>query len=58
MSWWQSLKAFNINALNNIVYLFINNLWFFLMVAALMGIIVLQLKEEVSTAVRDEQNII
>lgn len=53
-----SFFAFNINAVNNFLYMISSNLWFFLIIFGAIGTIVLLLKEEVDTAVREEQNII
>lgn len=53
-----SFTAFNINAVNNFIYMLTSNLWFFLIIIGVIGTIILQLKEEVDTAVREEQNII
>ena len=53
-----SFVAFNINAVNNFIYMLTSNLWFFLIIIGVVGTIILQLKEEVDTAVREEQNII
>lgn len=50
--------AFNANAFSNLIYIFTNNLWTLLFLAAAIGTIVLRLKETVDTSVRDEQNII
>ena len=53
-----SFFAFNINAVNNFLYMISSNLWFFLIIFGAIGTIILLLKEEVDTAVREEQNII
>ena len=49
--------AFNANAFRHLVYLFSSNLWMILLLAAMVGTVVLRLKETVDTSVRDEQNI-
>lgn len=53
-----SFLAFNINALNNFIYLLTSNLWSFLMIIALAGTVILRLKEEIDMSVREEQNVI
>ena len=53
-----SFVAFNVNAVNNFMYMLTSNLSFFLIIGGVIGTIVLQLKEEVDTTVREEQNII
>lgn len=53
-----SFVAFNVNAVNNFIYMLTSNLSFFLIVGGVIGTIVLQLKEEVDISVREEQNII
>lgn len=55
---WQSFQAFNINAINNFLYMITSNMWFFLILIGVVGTIILRLKEEVDSAVREEQNII
>lgn len=53
-----SFIAFNINAVNNFIYILTSNLWFFLIIIGVIGTIALQLKEEIDDSVREEQNII
>lgn len=53
-----SFIAFNINAVNNFIYILTSNLWFFLIIIGVVGTIALQLKEEIDDSVREEQNII
>lgn len=55
---FNSFTAFNVNALSNFVYMVTSNGWMFLMIFSLFGTIVLRLKEQVDTSVREEQNII
>lgn len=54
----ESFLAFNYNALTNFAYLIKSNIWLVLMIAALAATVVLKLKEEVDTAVNEEQNIL
>lgn len=53
-----SFIAFNINGISNFIYMITSNLWFLLLLVGVVGTIVLLLKEEVDTAIREEQNII
>lgn len=55
---WKSFVAFNINGINNILYILFSNFWFFLIIIGVIGTIILLLKEEIDTSVREEQNII
>lgn len=55
---WESFKAFNINGINNFLYIITSNFWFFLIIIGVIGTIILLLKEEIDTSVREEQNII
>lgn len=50
--------AFNVNAVSNFLYLLQSNGFFILLLISVVGTIVLMLKEEVDTSVREEQNII
>lgn len=50
--------AFNINAISYFVYMLITNVWFLLLGVGATGTIILRLKEEIDTSVREEQNII
>ena len=54
----ESFKAFNLNAINYFIYTLTSNFWFFLIIIGLIGTIILMLKEEIDTAIREEQNII
>ena len=50
-----SFIAFNINGISNFIYMITSNLWFLLLLVGVVGTIVLLLKEEVDTAVREER---
>lgn len=50
--------AFHINAATNFAYLLTTNFWFIFLIVAVVGTVVLQLKEQVDTSIREEQNII
>ena len=54
----ESFLAFNQNALSNFAYMMKSNLWLSLMLVGVIGTIVLLMKEEVDTAVHEEQNIV
>lgn len=54
----RSFIAFNINAANNFLYMLTSNFWFIFLLIGVIGTIILLMKEEIDTAVRDEQNII
>lgn len=54
----QSFQAFNLNSIHNLVYVFQTNLWLILSVVGSLGIIVLNVKEEIEDYVTEEQNII
>lgn len=61
MSWEQIIQsfiAFNINSLNNLLYMIKTNLWLVLSVVGSLAIIVMNLKEEMEDYVTEEQNII
>ena len=53
-----SFIAFNINGINFLIYMLTSNFWLFLLILGMVGTIILQLKAEIDTAVREEQNII
>lgn len=53
-----SFFAFNINSINNIIYMIQNNLAILMSIAGASTIIVLNLKEEMEDYVTEEQNII
>ena len=50
--------AFNMNAISNFLYVLTSNTWFFMLLMSVIGTISMLLKEEVDTAIREEQNII
>lgn len=50
--------AFNINAISYFVYMLVTNVWFLLLGVGAAGTIILRLKEEIDTSVREEQNIL
>lgn len=54
----ESFLAFHVNGINYFIYMITSNFWLFLILIGMAGTIILQLKEEVDTAVREEQNII
>lgn len=54
----ESFLAFNQNALSNFAYMLTSNFWFSFLLIGVIGTIILYLKEEVDTAVHEEQNII
>lgn len=53
-----SFFAFHLNAISNFIYMITSNLWFLLLLFGVIGTIILLLKEEVDTSIREEQNII
>ncbi len=55
---FESFRAFNVNAANNFLYMLTSNLWIFLIIIGVIGTIVLQIKDEIDSSVREEQNII
>lgn len=55
---FQSFLAFNQNALNNFIYLCTTNFWFLFLLVAVVGTIVLSLKDQIDNSVREEQNIL
>ena len=54
----RTLIAFHYNAINNIVYMFTNNLFLLILVFACFATTYLMLKEEVRVAVNERQDII
>ncbi len=50
--------TFHINAVSNFTYFIITNFWLLLLGISTAGIVILRLKEEIDTSVREEQNII
>lgn len=55
---WESFIAFNKNAASNFMYMITSNFWFLFLLVAVIGTIVLQLKDQIDNAVREEQNIL
>lgn len=53
-----SFEAFNINSINNLIYLVQSNLWLLLTIVGAATIILLNVKEEIEDYVTEEQNII
>lgn len=53
-----SFIAFHYNAMNNIVYMFTNNIFLLILVFACFATTYFMLKEEVRTSVNDRQDII
>ena len=53
-----SFVAFNVNSINNIIYMIQNNLAILMSIAGATIIIILNLKEEMEDYVTEEQNII
>lgn len=53
-----SFIAFNINSMNNLIYIFKTNLWLILTMVGTCAIVVMNIKEEVEDYVTEEQNII
>ena len=52
------LDSFLAFHLSNFIYMISSNLWFLLLLFGVLGTIILLLKEEVDTSIREEQNII
>jgi len=52
---WDAFLAFNQNALAYLAYTVSNNLWYLLIAAGAAVSIILYLREEIVTTVRDEQ---
>ncbi len=55
---WLSFRAFNINAVNNMVYTFQSNGWFALIAICAVVLTMVSLREELTYVVTEEQNII
>ncbi len=55
---WESFKAFNINAVNNFIYLMSSNFWFIFLLIGVIGTIILLLKDEVDNSIGEEQNML
>lgn len=54
----ESFKAFNINALNQILYGITSNWWMLLLVVGAIASGIMGIKEQSASVVREEQNII
>lgn len=54
----QSFSAFNVNGINNLVYIMSSNLWSILIALGAAFTVIMKLKEETDYAVREEQNIL
>lgn len=54
----KSFIAFNLNAISNFLYILTSNVFFIMLIIGVIGTIVLLLKEEIDTSVREEQNIL
>lgn len=55
---WEQFAAFHVNAATNFAYLLTTNFWFIFLIIAVVGTIILLLKEQVDDSIREEQNII
>lgn len=53
-----SFVAFNINSINNLIYIFKSNLWLILTMIGTVAIVIMNIKEEIEDYVTEEQNII
>lgn len=54
----ESFGAFNRNGLNSILYIMQTNMWFVLIAVAAVASVVLQLKDEITYSVHEEQQIL
>lgn len=54
----ESFFAFNVNAWENLVYVFQSNLWLIIIAFSAVVMTVLSLKEEIEDVVTEEQNIL
>lgn len=55
---WESLYAFNINAIHHLQHVMESNRWFLLIFAACVCTMILSWREKRSTVIREEQNIL
>lgn len=53
-----SFLAFNVNAVSHFIYLLTDNLFLLLLIASVIGTILLKLKDEIDSSIREEQNVI
>ena len=54
----ESFRAFNINSINNLIYILETNFWLILSIVGVLAIVIMNLKEELEDYVTEEQNII
>ena len=54
----ESFRAFNINSINNLIYILETNFWLILSIVGVVAIVSMNLKEELEDYVTEEQNII
>lgn len=54
----ESFRAFNINSINNLIYILESNFWLILSIVGVVAIVIMNLKEELEDYVTEEQNII
>ena len=54
----ESFRAFNINSINNLIYILETNFWLILSIVGVVAIVIMNLKEELEDYVTEEQNII
>lgn len=54
----ESFWAFNINSINNLIYILETNFWLILSIVGVIAIVIMNLKEELEDYVTEEQNII
>lgn len=54
----ESFRAFNINSINNLIYILETNFWLILSIVGVIAIMIMNLKEELEDYVTEEQNII
>lgn len=55
---FESVKAFHSNGWNSLAYIFSTNWCLFLLIAACITTVILNVKEQSDTVVREEQNIL
>lgn len=53
-----SLIAFHINGMNNLIYIMTTNVWFLLSGVGVTAIMFMSLKKEIDDTTREKQNII
>ena len=52
----ESFRAFNINSINNLIYILETNFWLILSIVGVIAIVIMNLKEELEDYVTEEQN--